>query len=153
MVRKPTYAQYEISLKVVLKNKRGETLLMRAISTGSMPWGFDLPGGRIMTNEFGSSIKRVLKRELAEELGSGVRYRLNEVPVALGRHSYRIKRSSKYQPVLWILFEGTYLGGTIQISPEHPYYAWRHLTKVNFKPLFERGARDAMTHYFTHKLP
>ena len=48
---------YHISIKVILKNKKQETLILKnAQGTGEQDW-HDIPGGRINTDEFETDYK------------------------------------------------------------------------------------------------
>ena len=46
---------YQISLKIILKNKKSEVLTLQAVPYGSYSCYYDLPGGRIDVNEFTTS--------------------------------------------------------------------------------------------------
>src|SRR3989338_7584743 len=76
---------YQVSLKVIMKNTKGEILGLKAIDKGSMRGYFDLPGGRIDSDEFYAPFEEIIKREIREEIGV-VDYILDNSPVALGRH-------------------------------------------------------------------
>ena len=77
---------YNVAMKLFLKNKRGEILGLKAKTGGGPLSGFyDVPGGRIDTDEFQKPIAEIIARETQEELGK-ISYELNPRPVALGRH-------------------------------------------------------------------
>ena len=48
---------YQVSLKLILKNKKGEVLVLKTLETGNFAGYHDLPGGRIDTDEFVVSFK------------------------------------------------------------------------------------------------
>lgn len=140
-------ANVEVSLKMILKNKKGEILLLRNPDTHAMAGYYDLPGGRIHQSEMRQPLAKAFAREVREEVGDKVRYELKEVPVAIGRHYY-ISRSKKGKTYLfWILFEGVYKGGEIRLSGEHIEYRWVKLTKSNFKQYFIRGGIETIENY------
>ncbi len=73
---------YQVSLKLVLKNERAEILILNEpLASGRC----DLPGGRIDTDEFDVSFEKIIAREIAEELGK-ISYQMSPFPVAVGRH-------------------------------------------------------------------
>ena len=95
-------ASFEVSLKVILKNKMGEILLLKMPEHGSsMPGYYDLLGGRIREKEIRAPFRKILTRELREELGNKVKYKVKEVPVAIGHHYYFSKLKQKTQYILW----------------------------------------------------
>lgn len=139
---------YQISLKVLLKNKKGEILILKAIDGGTFSGFYDLPGGRIDTNEFRVNFDKILKREIKEELGN-IKYKLKLCPVSLGRHLIPPKMSDikKEIHVLYILFEADYINGKIKISDEHKDYIWVNLKKINLKKYFTSGILEGIKAY------
>lgn len=75
------YANYHISLKVLLK--KGREYLFLKDARGEH---YDLPGGRIDTNEHHIPLTAVLDREVREELGNDVKYVLGEPVFNYRRH-------------------------------------------------------------------
>lgn len=146
------YAYYQISLKIILKDRSGKILLLKCIPNGSMPGYYDLPGGRINKNELTASLPKLIARELKEELGHTVRYKLHEQPVAIGRHWYHSKLLGKKQNILWVLFEASFIQGKIKTSSEHTDYRWIKITKKNASTYFTKGALLGIKNYLTHKL-
>lgn len=138
---------FQVSLKIILKNKKGEVLLLKMVDGGSMAGYYDFPGGRIKKNEVSQSLKKAIKREVAEEVGDKVKYVLNEAPVAVARHY--LPKKDRY--LFWILFEAKYRSGTIKISDEHLDYLWTNLTKKNYKKYFIRGPLEGAHNYLFKK--
>lgn len=146
------YAMYQVSLKIILKDRLGRILILKAVPWGSMPGYYDLPGGRINKTELHVSLSRLIRREIREELGSKIKYTLHEVPVGFGRHEYFSKKLKKKMPVIWILFRATYLGGPIKISHEHLGFEWKKISKRNINAYFTKGALQVVKNFLTHKL-
>jgi len=138
---------YQISLKVILKDKKGRILILRMPSNSSMAGYYDLPGGRIRQKEINLPYRRIIDREIKEEAG-GVKYRLIERPVAIARHAYFSKKLKKKQFLFWVFFRGNLSGGKIRVSPEHIEYKWVNLDKKNLEKYFIRGPREGMKNYF-----
>lgn len=138
---------YNISLKVFLKNDKGEILGLKAVDDGSLAGFYDFPGGRINDDEFLTDFATLIKRELEEEVSADVKYKLSLKPVAYGRHSYFSKRQNKDIRTLWLFFEAEYLGGEIKISPEHTGFTWLDLTKIKLENYFVSAALEAVKRY------
>jgi len=136
----------KVSLKIILKNKKGEILLLTLPDTSTMAGFYDLPGGRIKMSELTAPFKDGIDREMREEVGDGVRYKLIETPIAIGRHR---KPSGEY--IMWIFFEAQYKGGRVEISSEHKGFKWVKITKKNLSKYFVRGALEGMSNYVNKK--
>lgn len=78
-------ANYNISLKVFLKNKKWETLILKTPDSSSYEWNYDLPWGRIDEDEFYVDLLDILDREIKEEVWN-IKYKVNNKPVAVSRH-------------------------------------------------------------------
>ena len=138
-------AWFQVSLKVILKKPTGEVLVLRCPSESTMAGYYDFPGGRIDRAEIKTSLKKIIAREMREEIGN-VKYRLNEKPVAFARHFYKRKNNIP-RPVVWIFFEAEYRGGKVKISSEHDRFAWVRVRKNNLKHYFRKGALEGMRNY------
>lgn len=140
-------ASFEISLKIILKNNKGEVLLLKMPEGSSMSGYYDLLGGRIREKEKRVPFRKILTREVREEIGNKIKYKLNAVPVAIGRHYYFSKRQQKIQYIFWTFFEALYQSGKINVSLEHAGYKWVKLSKRNYKKYFVKGPREGMGNY------
>jgi len=72
---------YHISLKLILKNDAGEILALKDKEGGTLAGLYDLPGGRIDTDEFKTPFPEIIQRETQEEIGD-VDIKLNPAPQA-----------------------------------------------------------------------
>ena len=134
---------FTISLKVLLKNKQGEYLLLKTPSLAPGWRGkYDLAGGRIDEDEVNIDFHKLIGREIKEEIGSKVKYRLRKDPVALEKY-----RSKDGRYILYILFEADYLSGSIQISDEHTEYRWQKITDKNAKIFFHPKFVELLKNY------
>jgi len=79
-------ANFQVALKVILKNGKGEILILKVPDSSQMPNYYEFPGGRIEKSEIALPFKKIIKREIEEELGHNVKYKLECSPVAIGRH-------------------------------------------------------------------
>lgn len=141
---------YQISLKVILKNKKGEVLIMNGHPKGSFAGFYDLPGGRIDENEFDVSFASIIQRELKEEVGN-VKILLNHKPVAMGRHLVpaSLINEKKDVHVLYIFFDAKYVSGKIKISEEHIGFEWVNLKKIKLNKYFTSGILEGINMYLS----
>lgn len=143
---------YQISLKAFLKNKEGKMLALRAVDKGSFGGFYDLPGGRIDTDEFHTPYVEILKREIAEELGDSLEVNINPSPVAIGRHLIpaHLTSAARDLHVLYIFFEAALVGGEIQVSNEHQGQAWLDFSAINPKDYFTSGILEGVEMYLAN---
>lgn len=140
-------ANFQVSLKVILKNKKGEILCLKIADRYLMAGFYDMPGGRISENEIREPYEKIIKRELEEEIGKKIKYKLCIKPVSVARHIYFSKTLQKEAYILMVFIEALYISGNIEISPEHKKYRWIKLNRNNLKKLFVRGLLEGMTNY------
>ena len=133
---------FKMSLKVLLKNKRGEYLILKANSNKWFKGFYDLPGGRIDEDEVNIGFHKLVDREIKEEVGKKIKYKLRPDPVSLSKYKFPSNNATFY-----ILFEATYLSGEIQISNEHSEYRWQKLDENNIKKFFHSSLKDLMLNY------
>ncbi len=145
---KKTKDFYQISLKLFLKNKDGEVLILKAVEGGSFAGFYDLPGGRIDTDEFRTDLMEVIEREVREEIGN-IKFIVKGKPVAVGRHLLPKKSGSRQKEihVLYVFFEAKYVSGKIKISREHKGYEWVKLEKVVPAKFFTSGILEGVKMY------
>lgn len=136
---------YHVSLKIILKNKQGQVLLLQAIDNGSYAGYYDLPGGRINVSEFRTALPKIIKREIREEIGK-IKYKLNEKPAALGRHliSAKYLKHKKDIHCFYVFFEAVYTNGEIKVSAEHSGYRWVDLRKIKLVDYFKSGILEGL---------
>ncbi len=139
---------FQVSLKLILKNEKGEVLTLRMPKNSSMAGYYDVPGGRINSVELKRSYDEILKRETAEEIGKSVKYRLTRKLVSIGRQPYFSRRLQKKMYIIFIFLEALYLNGKIKISSEHIGYQWLKLNRKNVSKYFIKGLREGFKNYF-----
>jgi len=139
---------YQISLKMLLRNSKGEILILKALDNGTYASYYDLPGGRINADEFNIPFTEILEREVKEEIGD-IELKLRGKPVALGRHLILASMTSlkKDIHVLYVFFEAEYLNGGIKISEEHVNYEWLDLNKIELSDYFISGILEGVQFY------
>lgn len=135
---------YQISLKLILKNNKGEVLTLKAPEIGNIAGYYDLPGGRIDTDEFSVSFEDILRREIKEEIGD-IDFHMRIAPVAVSRASFI--SGDKDIRICYLFFEGEYISGDVMISNEHAGYAWIHLNTINPAIYFMPGIREGIRAY------
>jgi len=150
-MNKTTRDFYQISLKLILKNGKGEMLLMKAQNKDTYAGFYDLPGGRINVDEFEVPLPDILRREVREEIGN-VQYDLNLRPVAVARHLIpaSISVHKRDVHVLYLLYEGLYKSGEVIISREHTGLLWVDPQKVQLERYLKSGNLEGMLMYLDH---
>lgn len=138
-----TCANYNVGLKVLLR--KGEEVLVLKSQTGRH---IDLPGGRIDTVEHHVSLSEIIDREIKEELGDGVQYRLG-IPLFQFRRHF----DEKDLHVFLTVYSAEYLSGDICISPEHSAYEWVNIQQFSFpdEMYFDPEEQVAFRTYFSKR--
>lgn len=153
----PTVADnqwFQVSLKLLLQNEAGETLILKCPDDSSLAGFYDLPGGRIAATEKELPFADIIKRETTEELGADFHFELKSTkPIAIGRHHYPSKTLQQEVYLFWVLFDAYYRAGEINLSAEHQSYRWVKLTTANLKQYFKRGPLDLMKNYLLNRKP
>ena len=140
---KKDYISYQVSLKLLLHH-RGKVLILKTEEND-----IDLPGGRIEKGEERTLLKKLTEREIKEELGSSVRYKVKG-------SLFWYRGLSQYGCwVFVIVHEAEYLGGKIKLSKEHKSYEWINARKPNLKrgdfAAWDREKYLAFKGYFASK--
>lgn len=140
---------YQISLKPLLLNGDNKILALKAVDNGTFSGFYDLPGGRIDTDEFNVPFTEILKREVKEEIGD---ININIAPdlVAYGRKVILAEHTASKEKdihVLYLFFQGYYLGGNIRISKEHTGHEWLDLNDIKLEEHFKEGLLDGVRAY------
>lgn len=141
---------YQVSLKIIIKNNKGEILLLKADSKGSFAGFYDLPGGRIDIDEFATPFSDIVKREIIEEVGD-IEFALSSKPVAIGRHLIpaSLSKIGSDIHVLYLFFEAKYLSGDISISSEHAGFKWADFSKEEPAKLLKSGNLEGIEMYLS----
>ncbi len=113
-MKKRAFGLYWVALKILLK-KDGRFLFLR--TDDGRFW--DLPGGRIDNVEARVPLEKVLAREVREELGKSLKYKLVKPVMHFRRYSL-----SKNMCIFVVVFEADYVFGEIRLSFEHNSYEW-----------------------------
>lgn len=139
---------YQVSLKAFLKNKEGQILALKCVDTGSCAGFYDLPGGRIDTDEFSTPYVEILQREIAEELGQNIQVKIKPTPVAIGRHLIpaHLTRAWNDVNVLYVFFEVFHIRGEFHISDEHQGMKWLDLNAISLEEYFTSGVLEEYYH-------
>lgn len=118
---------YLVAVKLLLRD--GDQLLI----THDIFSGWDIPGGRIRSDQFETPLEAVLSDKIEVELGADVRYQLGGI-----KETFRVEREELRQTVekvriFAVGYEATYLGGDIHLGKNHDKYEWIDLRSVNLK--------------------
>jgi len=129
------HQNFRVGLKAFIAD--GDRLLILQDNDGL----WELPGGRIEGRETHRDIKDILVREVTEELGENIQYKIGPV-----FHAW-IREPNKDYFIFLIGFRCEFQTGTIQISKEHHNFKW--VTKEEVDALeFENTYKNAIRYYF-----
>lgn len=140
-----TIQNYQVALKVFLKNKNDEILILENPSHFENAWYFDVPGGRIDEDEFSTWYEEILRREINEEIWSEVEYSLSMTPVSMWRFQFKQTR------IFMIFFEAQYISGDIEFSEEHASYKWVKFANINLEEYFLSWMLEWVKNYLKNK--
>ncbi|NUM25379.1 MAG: NUDIX domain-containing protein [Candidatus Buchananbacteria bacterium] len=143
---------FQVSLKILLK-KNNQYLLLNVAKTDRVAGmeKFDLPGGRINRDELNLPFHQLVDREVKEELGPLITYKLRPDPVSLGQAiipDFIEIKPGETRSRFFVLFEAEYLSGEIEISDEHSDYQWTDLQPNHIEQLFTPLLWDVLKNYF-----
>lgn len=143
---KRDYALYQVALKAMIR-KNGQVLFLRLNESENR---LDLPGGRIDNVESKVPLEKILEREIKEELGHGIKYKL-EKPLFQFRRATKSKLRGVFN--LLTVYEAKFISGKIKLSPEHTSYEWINPEAYQFKPkdFFNKEEYLAFKKYFGQK--
>ena len=137
---KRDYGVFHVGLNVLMQ--KGDKFLFLRGEDGHL----DMPGGRIDNVEMTTPPEKVIAREIKEELGSELKYKLGS-PVFTFRQFFP-KRN------IWIFkvyYLAEYISGEIKLSHEHTAYKWVKAEEVkNFgvKEFYSPEEKKAFVKYF-----
>ena len=117
------YATFNVSFKLIFR-KNNKILLLTESATGFL----DFPGGRIEKNEIKLPIKDLFKREVEEELGKDIKYKILGPVIQYRRYNKYTKMHA-----LITVYEARYLSGQIKLSAEHSKYEWVDPKEYNLR--------------------
>lgn len=136
---KTDYAIYQIAFKILL-NKKDNFLFLKSFNNF-----LDLPGGRADNSEGKTAIKKIISREIREELGPKLKYKLGE-PLFQYRRYFKPRKIY----ILITVYRADYLSGDIKISSEHSNYKWINPRKykLNKNDFYNEEEYSAFKEYF-----
>lgn len=137
-------ALLQVSLKILLSN--GEKVLL----TKGFEGDIDLPGGRIEVGEEETPLEDIIVREVKEELGQDVEFRLGP-PLFVNRVFRRVDK----RLIFVVVFDAKYISGNITLSDEHKSYEWvdresYRVSRKDFLPI-DQEKYEALKRYFNSK--
>lgn len=108
---------------------------------------WDLPGGRIRKDEFRAPLEDIIKRKMAEELGSEVEYILGKSVVFMRHERREATAGNPLARIFAIGYRATFLNGEVHLSNQHTEMKWVGLR--NFKPeeYFSGGWLEGVREY------
>ncbi len=130
---------YIVSIYAILRNEKGEFLLLRrSENSHSNPGKWDLPGGNLI---HGEPLEEAVVREVWEETG---------VSIVPGEIAGYVTFELPDKRVIAVVYDGGYIIADVKLSDEHTEYAWISLDNIleldalpgHFKEFFRRFAAE-----------
>ncbi len=137
-------ADYNISLKVFLKNSKWEVLILKTPDDSSFHWKYDFPWGRIDEDEFYTHLLEILDREIKEEVWD-INYKISNNIVAVARH--RAEYDTHREDLFYPFYEAKLLDWEVDISDEHNDFKWVNLEEIVLEDYFESGMLEWVRMY------
>ena len=136
---KRDYANYHVAFKILLQ-KGDEFLFLRQLPANK----WDFPGGRIDDVEHDVPLLDILDREVREELGSDLQYKVGK-PIVQYRRHYK----EKDYHIFITTYSAEYASGEIVLSDEHGSYEWINSKKYAFQreDFYTQEEYDAIMNY------
>lgn len=114
--KKDDIGNFQVGVVITLVNETNKILLAkRSDRVANAPGRWETISGRIASRE---SPQQAVRREIAEELGKGVRHKIIEP-----YYAFRLVRDDGHE-VIGISFCCKYIGGEIKLNSEHTDYRW-----------------------------
>ena len=122
----PSKDSYFVAVKAFLE-REGKLLILK-----DKFGDWDLPGGRITTDEFEVPLEDILRRKMREELGEGIVYEIGK-PLVFMRHE-RVEATPEKSMVriFAVGYQATLTSGDVHLSPAHAEMQWVDIK--TFKP-------------------
>ncbi len=139
------YANFNLSVKVILVNDDNKFLILQAHDNGPMAGFYDLPGGRIDSHEVGVPFVDIASREVQEECGS-IEYVLQSQPAIAISWLW-----PEGQAMAVVYYVAKYKSGEIKISEEHTGLKWIPFNEHEIAEHLTTYHREAITQYINQK--
>ena len=143
--KKPTKDTYFVAIKIFLEDSRGNFFI-----TKDRFGDWDIPGGRLLTNEFATPLHKVAERKLAEELGKSLKYSIAKEPVIFMRHERNeiLPDGSRGKRRIFALgYRAQYLGGDITLGDNHVKSQWAKPNVFKAEKYFTGGWLKGVKEY------
>lgn len=130
---------YIVSVYAILRNEKGEFLLLRrSENSHSNPGKWDLPGGKLVRGE---PLEEAVVREVWEETG---------ISIVSGDLAGYATFELPEKKVIAIIYNGGYVIADVKLSHEHMEYAWNSLNSIqemdtlpdHFREFFKRFSTE-----------
>jgi 8-oxo-dGTP diphosphatase len=110
---------FSLSVKVVIRNKNGECLLLkRSMRSSSNPGKWEFPGGVV---DRGEILENAIMRETMEETG---------LTIQLDHVAGSAESEFREWRVAHLIMEGRFVSGKVVLSDEHDDYQWIPIDKL-----------------------
>ncbi len=127
---------YFVAVKVFLEDGKGNFLI-----TKDRFGDFDLPGGRLLPDDFIVPLEEVVTRKMKEELGGEIRYTVGK-PVVFMRHERNeilFDGTKEKRRIFAVGYRATYESGDILLGRNHKLFEWVSVKTCKPEKYFTKG--------------
>ena len=136
---------YFVAVKVFLRDQN-KLLIIHDIFG---EW--DLPGGRIKTDEINASLESIIKRKMKEEIGSDINYS----DVSPNGIFFRVERLehglNKKVRIFAVGYDASYIDGDITLGKHIDDYQWVDINKFKPRDYFKGGWLTGVESYLSNQ--
>jgi len=112
---------------------------------------WDLPGGRIKTDEFEKPLDDIIARKMKEELGENIKYSIGKPEVFMRHERQEVAEGNPTVRIFAIGYPATLLDGEIKPSSQHVETKWVNINDFNPEGYFTGGWLKGMREYLEMK--
>jgi 8-oxo-dGTP pyrophosphatase MutT (NUDIX family) len=148
MKKQPSKDVYFVAVKVFLRDKSGRLFIFK-----DRFGDWDLPGGRLLSSEFNTSLQKVAERKIKEELGSSIKFvfRWHQIFMRHERNEILSNGKKAKKRIFAIGYDVTYLKGEIELGKNHLESKWVDIKTFKPKEYFTGGWLKGVEEYIQYQ--
>jgi len=139
----PGKDSYFVAVKILLRDNN------KLLITHDIFGDWDLPGGRILKDEFNKPLESVIERKVREELGADIKYQIGQPKVFFRVERQEHDLEGQTVRIFGVGYEAQYLGGTINLGQHHDQMEWVDLSTFSPDQYFTGGWLEGVKDYIS----
>ena len=117
--------EYLVALKLIVRD--GDNILIMKDAFGN----WDIPGGRIRRDQFGTPYEIILREKIDVELGTGFQYELNGIKTLMRVERKEHGRDGQRVRIFAVGYEAFYESGEVELASYLESYEWINIKTTN----------------------